>query len=89
MEVHIPEDSKYAKALRILYETGGNFQTKPTHILLVSVFHFAAFVHAGIIEPDERYERLVRKGVIRPRQMRGIGRGRTKTPPLPGRSRKP
>lgn len=89
MEVHIPEDSKYGKALRILHETGGTFQTRPTRILLVSAFHYAAFVHAGIIAPDARYEALVRKGLVKPHRIRGIGGRRKSEAPLSRRSGKP
>jgi hypothetical protein len=53
MEVHIPEDARYGKALRILHEMGGTFLSKPTRILVIGPVQHEALVRAGVLEPSQ------------------------------------
>jgi len=51
MRVRIPDNKKYARALDILFQGGGLFWTRPTHVLIVTLSQFEALVNAGIVPP--------------------------------------
>jgi hypothetical protein len=52
MEVQIPNNKKYAKALEILYQLGGMFRTRPTHVLVVGPAQLHALAKAGLVQPN-------------------------------------
>ena len=51
-EVQIHDDTKYERALGLLYRMGGLFRTKPTHVLVVGGTQYQALVDAGLVEPN-------------------------------------
>jgi len=51
-EVQIPDDTKYERALGLLYRIGGLFRTKPTHVLVIGATQYQALVDAGLVEPN-------------------------------------
>jgi hypothetical protein len=56
MEIRIPDNKKYAKALGILYQMGGMFRTRPTHVLIVGPAQLQALARAGLVESNGRKE---------------------------------
>ena len=53
-EVQIPDDTKYERALGLLYRMGGLFRTKPTHVLVVGEMQHRALVDEELVEPNGR-----------------------------------
>ncbi|MCI0458535.1 MAG: hypothetical protein L0Z62_16350 [Gemmataceae bacterium] len=51
-EVQILDNTKYGKALRMLYQMGCNFQTRPFHILLIGPGAYQELEAAGLVEPN-------------------------------------
>ncbi len=67
MDVHIPDNNKYAKALDILYQMGGLFRTRPTHVLVVGPAQFQALANAGLVGPNgQKQNRAKTKKAVQP-----------------------
>jgi hypothetical protein len=52
LAVQIVDNTKYEKALGLLYRMGGMFRTRPTHVLLIGETQYRALVQAGLVEPN-------------------------------------
>lgn len=50
--VQILDNTKYGKALGLLYGMGGMFWTRPFHKLVIGQGQYQALVEAGLVESD-------------------------------------
>jgi hypothetical protein len=57
LEVQILDDSKYEKALVLLYRLGGMFRTRPYHKLVIGPVQRQALVEAGLVEVNGKEAR--------------------------------
>lgn len=51
-EFQILDNTKYGKALMLLYRMGGIFRTRPFHKLVLGPAQYRALVDAGLLEPN-------------------------------------
>jgi hypothetical protein len=52
LEVQILDDSKYEKALVLLYRMGGMFRTRPFHKLVLGPVQRQALMDAGLVQTN-------------------------------------
>jgi hypothetical protein len=57
LEVQILDDSKYEKALVLLYRMGGMFRTRPFHKLVIGPVQCQALVDAGLVQTNGKEAR--------------------------------
>ena len=79
VEVQILDDSKYEKALVLLYSMGGMFRTRPYHKLVVGPVQCQALVDAGLVRANARGV-AVRRGAGRSER---LGAGAHFSLPIP------